>query len=41
MHLLIEQEIINHMCDDDDIKAISFVGPNTVSSSFDSMCLDI
>ncbi|KAI8536448.1 hypothetical protein RHMOL_Rhmol10G0257800 [Rhododendron molle] len=23
-------EIINHMCDDDDIKAISFVGPNTV-----------
>ncbi|KAG5529637.1 hypothetical protein RHGRI_030124 [Rhododendron griersonianum] len=30
-------EIINHMCDDDDIKAISFVGPNTVSSSFDSM----
>lgn len=26
------QDIINHICDDDDIKAISFVGSSTVSS---------
>jgi hypothetical protein len=27
------QEIVNAICDDDDIKAISFVGPNAVSYS--------
>jgi hypothetical protein len=27
------QDIVNAICDDDDIKAISFVGPNAVSYS--------
>ena len=26
-----EQDIVNYICDDDDIKAVSFVGSNTVS----------
>ena len=29
----VDQDIINAICDDDDIKAISFVGSNTVSYS--------
>lgn len=28
------QDIVNAICDDDDIKAISFVGPNSVSKFF-------
>lgn len=26
------QDIVNAICDDEDIKAVSFVGPDTVSS---------
>lgn len=29
--MLLWQDIVNAICDDDDIKAISFVGSNTVS----------
>lgn len=36
------QDIINHICDDEDIKAISFVGSSTVSSHilvlYDMIC---
>lgn len=33
LHIDLGQEIVNAICDDDDIKAISFVGPNVVSYS--------
>jgi hypothetical protein len=30
------QDVVNNICDDEDIKAVSFVGSNTVSESSDS-----
>jgi hypothetical protein len=27
------QDVVNNICDDEDIKAVSFVGSNTVSES--------
>jgi len=29
------QDVVNNICDDEDIKAVSFVGSNTVSESSD------